>query len=227
MDKLPQHIAIIMDGNGRWAESNGRSRIEGHRMGAQTAEKIVEACVSRGIKYLTLYTFSEENWIRPKDEVSSLMKLLGEFLETKVRKMIENGVCLKVIGDVYKLPSELRESIARAQNTTVECQKMTLILALSYGSRQEICRAISKIVDKGINEVTPEVVSKYLDTSDIPDPDLLIRTSGEFRISNFLLWQLSYTELYFTDILWPDFNDKELDKAIKEYQMRERRFGAI
>jgi undecaprenyl diphosphate synthase len=222
---IPRHIAIIMDGNGRWALDHGLPRAEGHGRGAQTIETIVEAARDRGIKYLTLYAFSEENWKRPEDEVFALMYLLKEFLVTKRAKMIEQGIVFNTIGDISKLPSELQDEISKTKAATKNGKVMTLIVALSYGARQEICRAVNEIIEEGDIPVTPEAITRKLDTGEFPDPDLLIRTSKEYRISNFLLWQLAYTELYFTDILWPDFSPQRLDDAISEYQNRERRFG--
>lgn len=222
---IPQHVAIIMDGNGRWAHEHGLPRAEGHRRGAQTIDDIVEASKDRGIAFLTLYAFSEENWQRPGDEIFALMELLKEFLISKRGKMIDNGIRFRTIGDISRLPLELQQEIENTKLVTRDGRKMQLIVALSYGARQEICRAVNELVERGKNDIAPEDISATLDTSDIPDPDLLIRTSNEFRISNFLLWQLAYTELYFTDTLWPDFGSAELDKALAEYEKRERRFG--
>lgn len=223
--RLPKHIAIIMDGNGRWAKERGLPRSEGHRQGSHTIERIVEDASDLGIRYLTLYAFSEENWNRPSDEVASLMTLLHHYLAAKRQKMIDKGVRFTTIGDVSELSAELQEEIKRTKEATKDCGKMTLIVALSYGSRQEICRAVTKLVNDKTQKVTPDALSAAMDTASIPDPDLLIRTSGEYRISNFLLWQVAYSELYFTETLWPDFNKNELIKAIEEYQRRERRFG--
>jgi len=225
MNKFPQHVAIIMDGNGRWAKERSLPRVEGHRQGVETVEKIVEASKEIGIRYLTLYAFSEENWNRPKEEVDALMQLLRLYLAAKRSKMIREGIRFMAIGDIDSLDQEVRDEIERTREATKSGQNMTLIVALSYGARQEICRAAERLISKGVREVTPEILSRSLDTADIPDPDLLIRTSGEFRISNFLLWQLAYTELYFTETLWPDFTREEILRAIEEYQKRERRFG--
>lgn len=224
-NRLPKHIAIIMDGNGRWAKERGLPRAEGHRRGSETIETVVEICREIGIRYLTLYAFSEENWSRPEGEVNALMRLLHSYLLSKKQKMINEGIRFNVIGDTKLLSSELQKEIANTKEATRRGDKMTLTVALSYGSRQEICRAVNKIYSDKKSEITVEELTSALDTSDIPDPDLLIRTSGEYRISNFLLWQLAYTELYFTDVLWPDFSKEEIVKAIKEYQRRERRFG--
>jgi undecaprenyl diphosphate synthase len=224
-NRLPKHIAIIMDGNGRWAKERGLPRAEGHRRGSETIETIVETCREIGVRYLTLYAFSEENWSRPEGEVKALMKLLHSYLISKKQKMINEGIRFNVIGDTKLLSQELQQEIANTKEATGRGDKMTLTVALSYGSRQEICRAVNKIRSDKNEEITVEKVSAMLDTADIPDPDLLIRTSGEYRISNFLLWQLAYAELYFTEVLWPDFNKDEIVKAIEEYQRRERRFG--
>ena len=222
---IPRHVAIIMDGNGRWAQEHGLPRAEGHRRGAAIIEDVVEAARERNIEYLTLYAFSEENWQRPDSEVLGLMQLLKEFLIANREKMTKEGIRFHTIGDVDRLPPDVQEEIKRSAEATKDGRTMTLIVALSYGARQEICRAVNVLVKQGETQISPEVISKNLDTGDIPDPDLLIRTSNVFRISNFLLWQLAYTELYFTDTLWPDFNGAELDKAIEVYSQRERRFG--
>ena len=222
---LPKHVAIIMDGNGRWAQEQGLPRAEGHRRGAETIDLIVEAAHDRGIANLTLYAFSEENWSRPFDEVIELMKLLGEFLVTNRTKMIDKGIRFNTIGNISRLPKELQDEI----NTTCEVTKggtrMNLIVALSYGARQEICNAVNQLVQGGAKEINPDEVSQELDTSRFPDPDLLIRTSNELRLSNFLLWQCAYTEFYFTDVLWPNFDEAAFDHALENYAQRERRFG--
>ncbi len=228
---LPRHIAIIMDGNGRWAKQHAMGRIAGHKKGADAVRDTVRACREIGVRVLTLYAFSTENWLRPAREVKALMGLLEEYLRSEVQEMLENGIRLAAIGDMEALkePSRgvLRETIAR----TSQNREMTLNLALSYGGRDEIVGAVKGIVEdfrKGVlstPDITPDLFSRYLDTAGLPDPDLLIRTSGEYRISNFLLWQCAYTEFYFTDVLWPDFNRGELFRAIAEYQRRERRFG--
>jgi undecaprenyl diphosphate synthase len=225
MKSFPEHIAIIMDGNGRWAAQNGLSRAEGHARGAGRIEAIIEACKERGVKYITLYAFSDENWHRPDSEVRALMGLLSHFLVSKRQGMIDKGVRFRSIGDRSRLPVELRAEIEKTEQATMGCSDITMIVALSYGSRQEICRAVNSLIGQGVRDTTPEMVDASLDTAGIPDPDLLIRTSGEYRISNFLLWQLAYSELYFTDVLWPDFDEKELDLAIESYSRRERRFG--
>jgi len=225
MKKIPKHIAIIMDGNGRWANERGLSRAEGHRRGAETIENIVVACRDRGIRYLTLYAFSEENWRRPSDEVLSLMQLMRHFLVSKRAELIEERTAFRVIGDVDRLPPEVRSEIAETVEATKDGDRMTLIVALSYGGRQEICRAVNALIKRGRREFTPEVLEEGLDTRSVPDPDLLIRTSGECRISNFLLWQLAYSELYFTETLWPEFTAENLDAALESFARRQRRFG--
>jgi undecaprenyl diphosphate synthase len=222
---IPRHIAIIMDGNGRWAKEHGFSREEGHRRGAATIENIVESAKDIGVRYLTLYAFSEENWHRPKEEVASLMQLLKIYLSVQRQHMIEEGIRFMVIGDIDQLSPDLQQEISKTVTATKELTGMTLIVALSYGSRQEICRAVNSLIAEGVKEVNPAQLTEALDTTGLPDPDLLIRTSGESRISNFLLWQMAYTEFYFTEILWPDFNKESLREAIREYQRRERRFG--
>ena len=228
---LPRHIAIIMDGNGRWAKQHAMGRIAGHKKGADAVRDTVRACREIGVRVLTLYAFSTENWLRPAREVKALMRLLEEYLRSEVQEMLDNGIRLAAIGDMEALKEPirgvLRETIAR----TSQNREMTLNLALSYGGRDEIVGAVKGIVEdfrKGVlstPDITPDLFSRYLDTAGLPDPDLLIRTSGEYRISNFLLWQCAYTEFYFTDVLWPDFNRGELFRAIAEYQRRERRFG--
>ncbi len=227
LTNIPKHIAIIMDGNGRWAKERGIAREKGHQRGAQTIEDIVEVAKNIGVRYLTLYAFSEENWQRPKEEVAALMELLRLYLSSKRSKMVKEGVCFRAIGDLNSLSQALQNEIKETSEATKNGQKMTLIVALSYGSRQEICTAVNKLLQQNVKEINSKILSENLYTAGIPDPDLLIRTSGEFRISNFLLWQTAYTELYFTDIPWPDFNQEELEKAIAEYQKRERRFGMI
>lgn len=219
---LPRHIAIIMDGNGRWALQKGLPRHEGHRQGVEAAEEIITAVREWKIPYLTLYAFSDENWRRPKTEIDTLMFLLQQYLLSKQEKMLKNGIRFETIGDIAKLPETIQATIAQTKEITRHGKDLTLILALSYGSRNEIVRAIRKLVDQGPTE---EIFSNYLDTKDFPDPDLLIRTGGEFRVSNFLLWQIAYTELYFTPVMWPDFGPAELEKALKEFARRERRFG--
>lgn len=229
--KLPRHIAIIMDGNGRWAQQRKLHRLEGHRRGSETVEEITEACRELGVEVLTLYAFSQENWHRPEAEVFGLMELLRHFLTSKREKLLKNGIRLRVIGQIDRLPETVLRELTQTIHATKHCEKMTLVLALSYGSRGEIVDTVNQILRMAFANQDPSMVitEKDLDgwlyTEDLPHPDLLIRTSGEHRISNFMLWQMAYTELYFTETLWPDFNRAELDKAILEYQRRERRFG--
>jgi undecaprenyl diphosphate synthase len=230
-DKLPRHIAIIMDGNGRWAKKKLLNRISGHVKGVDAVREVVTACRELGIKVLTLYAFSVENWRRPKDEVAALMKLLKDYLIKEVEEMVQNNIRLCAIGRVEDLPLDVRNTLQETMKRTERCHGMILNLALSYGGRSEVLHAVQGVLSdfqKGKikpEEITLQRFSQYLWTRGIPDPDLLIRTSGEFRISNFLLWQIAYTELYVTDTLWPDFDRSELFKAIADYQSRERRFG--
>jgi len=228
---LPRHIAIIMDGNGRWAQNHSLGRIAGHRKGAESVRNIVEACRKIGISYLTLYAFSSENWSRPEREVRALMTLLERYLKSEVKVMLKNNIRLLAIGDTGALPEKVRTILRDTIEKTAGNTAMTLILALNYGSHDEILGAVRKLIDEArqgtirASDVTLERFAGYLSTKGIPDPDLLIRTSGEYRLSNFLLWQMAYTEFYFTDILWPDFREEQLIEAISEYQKRERRFG--
>jgi undecaprenyl diphosphate synthase len=229
--KLPQHVAIIMDGNGRWAKIHGRDRSEGHREGVVSVRKIVEAAVAIGLKYLTIYTFSMENWKRPNEEVRALMSIMVAAILRETPDLMKNNVRLMAIGDMMRLPGEVRDTLSECLEKTSVNTGTTLLLALSYSSRWEIVQAAKHIVknvqqDKlDLEDVDEILFSSYLTTCDIPDPDLLIRTGGEKRISNFLLWQLSYAELYFTDLYWPDFRENEFYESILSYQQRERRFG--
>ncbi len=229
--KLPRHIAIIMDGNGRWAKKKNLTRIKGHLKGVDAVREVVTACRELGIQVLTLYAFSIENWQRPKEEVDALMGLLKEYLEKEREEMVKNNIRLSAIGQLEDLPSEVRVALAETLRRTEHCDGMVLNLALSYGGRSEILHAVHRILgdlrEGRIREEEIDLSSfpKYLWTGELPDPDLLIRTSGESRISNFLLYQIAYTELYLTETLWPDFNREELMKAIEDYQSRERRFG--
>jgi len=231
--RLPNHIAIIMDGNGRWARKNALRRLAGHKKGANSVRSVVRSCRRLGIKFLTLYAFSVENWQRPKDEVRALMSLLEEYLQSEVQEMNDKDIRLMTIGDVDRFSWKTREVLLDTVEKTSKNSGMILTLALSYGGRDEIVESVKKIVrdikEERIKEsdITKENFSNYLYTSYIPDPDLLIRTSGEHRVSNFLLWQLAYAELYFTDVLWPDFSEESLFDAIVDYQKRERRFGLI
>lgn len=230
-EKLPRHIAIIMDGNGRWAKKKFLNRISGHIKGVNAVREVVTACRELGIKVLTLYAFSIENWKRPTDEVNALMGLLKEYLQKECEEMVQNNIRLNVIGRIDDLPLDVQTTLRETIKKTGDCDGMVLNLALSYGGRSEILHAVQGIIsdlEKGKvkpEEITVQRFPEYLWTRGIPDPDLLIRTSGEFRVSNFLLWQIAYTELYVTDTLWPDFDRKELLKAIVDYQSRERRFG--
>ena len=225
--KKLQHIAIIMDGNGRWASKKGLSRTEGHKAGVESARKIIKYCSELGIRYLTLYTFSEENWDRPKKEVLALMKLLLSSLNKELDEMKNNNVKFKVIGNLSKIDILTRNRLKYAESSTSENNGLTLSLAISYGGRQEILYAINKIIDSKDTKITENSFSKFLYTSDIPDPDLLIRTGDEHRVSNFLLWQIAYTEIFFSNVFWPDFNENDLDIAIHDFKTRERRFGKL
>lgn len=224
---VPKHIAIIMDGNGRWAKQKLLNRIKGHREGAKALREAITACMENGVQFLTVYAFSTENWNRPKQEVDALMELLREFIDKELDSFIENKIRLKTIGRIHELPQDIQEKIKQAEEKTADDPAFTFVLALNYGSRGEITDAVNKIIKSGIQEINEENFSEFLYTKDIPDPELLIRTSGELRLSNFLLWQLSYAEFYFTDILWPDFKKKHLVEAIEEYKKRNRRFGKI
>ncbi len=230
--KLPKHVAIIMDGNGRWAKERGMTRVMGHRQGAEAVRTIVRTSREIGIQWLTLYAFSEENWKRPKNEILALMKLLKHFLKSELKEMQENGIQLRTIGRTDKLPKDTRKVLLDTIGKTASNQNMVLTLALSYGGRQELLDTIQKITRKVENgiitsiDISEKLVSDFLYTSDMPDPDLLIRTSGEYRISNFLLWQIAYSEIYVTNTLWPDFDKNEYLAAILDFQRRERRFGA-
>jgi undecaprenyl diphosphate synthase len=227
MENRIDHLAIIMDGNGRWAKGRGMSRLNGHEAGTRAARKIVEATKDRGISYLTLYAFSSENWRRPKEEVEGLFRILERFIDKEIDRLMEGGVHLNIIGDLSKFPEVLREKIRITVEKSAANNGIHLNIALNYGGRDEILRGIRRFLGSGtsLTELSEESFSKYLDTSHMPDPDLLIRTGGECRISNFLLWQLAYAEIYFTDILWPDFDEKALDNAISWFSTRQRRFG--
>ncbi len=225
----PQHIAIIMDGNGRWATTRGLPRVAGHKQGADTVERIVRAAADRGVKYLTLFAFSTENWQRPDTEVSDLMGLLRLYLRSKTADMHANNVRMKVIGERRRLSPDILASIENAENLTANNTGLTLVLAVSYSGRWDITQAIKKLIDEQVSPslITEELISDNLQTAGIPDPDLIIRTSGEQRISNFLLWQGAYSEYYFTATHWPEFDAKDLDQAIETYAHRERRFGNV
>lgn len=229
--KLPSHVAIIMDGNGRWAKLKGKPRIFGHQNGANAVRATIEAASELGIQYLTLYAFSAENWKRPRMEIEALMALLISTIDTELDKLVKNKIKLKIIGNISLLPVSVQNKLDIALNKTQHCDGMTLIIALSYSARWELLEAAKSLAldikEKGLNpeSITNEDFTQYLNTSNVPDPELLIRTSGEFRLSNFLLWQIAYTELYFTDILWPDFGKEDFFNAIINFQNRERRFG--
>lgn len=226
---LPNHVALIMDGNGRWARKRGLPRLEGHRQGSAATEEIITCARETGISCLTLYAFSTENWSRPQEEIAGLMTLLGDFLNAKRQKMIDNGIRLNVIGDVSLLPKELQDLLTRVSDDTRPGKEMVLTLALSYSSRDEIVRAIRKIIARGPGKTQLDEGSfaGCLDTADLPPVDLMIRTGGEMRISNFLLWQAAYAELVFEKCLWPDFTRDHFLKALAEYGKRERRFGGL
>ncbi len=224
---LPKHVAVIMDGNGRWALRRGLPRIAGHKRGADVVRRVTEQCRKLGVSVLTLYAFSDENWRRPKEEVGFLMDMLGSFLKAEIAAMKANGIRFRTIGRIERLPATARNWIQKATAETAGNTGLVLNLALSYGGRGEILEAIKRMRPENVETeaLTEEVFSSHLDTAGLPDPDLIIRTSGEKRISNFLLWQAAYAELYFTDTLWPDFDEKELLAAIVDYQGRQRRFG--
>jgi len=230
---MPVHIAIIMDGNGRWAKKRLLNRIKGHEKGSEAVRMVVRSCREIGIRYLTLYAFSTENWQRPKTEVEALMVLLRKFLQSERNELVENNIRLRVIGQVDRLPAEVRQALQETMAATQDKTGMDLILALSYGGRAEIVTMVQRLAEKskrGLIEpesITAELVADHLFTRDIPDPDLLIRTSGEMRISNFLLWQIAYSEIFVTPTLWPDFSKDELLQILEDYQRRERRFGAV
>ncbi len=232
-NNLPRHIAVIMDGNGRWAKGKGAARIFGHRNAIQAVKDITEGCGELGIKYLTLYAFSTENWGRPKEEVEGLMELLVNTLQKEINSLHENQVRLLTIGNISHLPKECQENLIEAREATRNNSGLTLLLALSYSGRWEIVKAVRRIAEKvKLGTIKPEEIDEalfpnYLETAGVPDPELLIRTSGEMRISNFLLWQIAYTELYITDTFWPDFRKEDLYQAICAYQKRERRFGKV
>ena len=227
MENLPLHVGIIMDGNGRWAVRRGLPRIEGHRKGAETTERIVVAASKIGIKYLSLYAFSTENWKRPKEEVNFLFSLMYEYVRSKLNLFLENNVKFRAMGRLWELPDYLQEGFAWMEEQTSHCSGMTAVFAVNYGGRQEILDAVNRILKSGLDSVDQETFSRYLYIPELPDLDLLIRTSGELRISNFLLWQSAYTELWFTDTLWPDFTEEEFKKALADFSRRERRFGGI
>lgn len=230
---VPNHVAIILDGNGRWAKKKRMPRNYGHTQGSKNVEKICEKAYKMGIQYLTVYAFSTENWKRPKEEVDALMKLLQTYLETSIKTSTKNNMCVRVIGDTSKLSEDIKRSIANLEEASKNNTGLKFQVAINYGSRNEILRAVKSMAmdinenKTKIDDIDETAFEKYLDTKGVPDPDLLIRTSGEQRLSNFLLWQLAYAEFYFTDVLWPDFDEKELKKAVEFYSNRNRKFGAI
>ena len=230
---VPQHVAIILDGNGRWAKKRGMPRNYGHVQGAKNVEKICEEAWRMGIKYLTVYAFSTENWNRPQNEVDALMKLLRNYMKTCLKTAAQNDMKVRVIGDITRLDEDIQKRILELEEATKDNGGLNFQIAINYGSRDEMIRAMKKLSDdcmKGsvkAEDITEELFSDYLDTKGIPDPDLLIRTSGELRLSNFLLWQLAYAEFYFTDVPWPDFTKEELEKAVVQYNSRDRRYGGV
>ena len=229
LSKVPTHIAVIMDGNGRWAKSRGLSRLEGHRAGTHNLRRIIRACIDLSIPYLTIYAFSTENWSRPSEEVQGLMQIVEDVIDDELPDLHAEGVQIRHIGRLDRLEPQLQEKVLSAIDLTKQNQRLTLCIAFNYGGRDEIVCAIKHIIRDGIpaDEITDELVSRYLFTAGVPDPDLIIRTSGEMRISNFLIWQGAYAEWYFTPTYWPDFNEEELLKALKAYDQRDRRFGRV
>lgn len=231
--KIPNHVAIILDGNGRWAKSKGMPRTYGHTTGAKNVEKIAEAAGNMGIRYLTLYAFSTENWNRPPEEVKALMNLLDSYLKNCIQKAKKNNMAVRVLGDISRLDERMQEKIQKLEESSADYDGLHLQIAINYGSRDEIVRAIRKLgrdVEAGKiapDQISEETFSSYLDTAGLPDPDLLIRTSGEERLSNFLLWQLAYAEFYFTDVPWPDFHEEDLRRAVEAYNQRDRRYGKV
>jgi undecaprenyl diphosphate synthase len=228
MDKknIPTHIAIIMDGNGRWAKERSLPRLQGHLAGVNSVRRATEYCQEFKIKYLTLYAFSQENWDRPKEEVEGLMSLFSKVIREEINELKKNRIRVRFLGNIEELPADVKESALWIQEQTKNLDQLNLILAFNYSGRSEIIEATNKAIEKG-KKVTEETFRNYLFLPDVPDPDLFIRTSGELRISNFLLYQIAYTELFFTDVLWPDFNKDQFIKALKSYERRERRFGNI
>ncbi|MCX7761062.1 MAG: isoprenyl transferase [Hydrogenothermaceae bacterium] len=225
--KIPQHVAFIMDGNGRWAKRRGLSRVEGHRQGVETVERVIRFSKKVGIRYLTLFAFSTENWQRPKEEVNAIFSLLIEYINTKIPFLKDNDVKLLFSGRREDLSEDVLTAIRKGEEETKEGKSLTVVVTLNYSGRAEIVDAVNRIVNEGKKFITEEDFRNYLYIPNVPDPDLVIRTSGEERISNFLLWQIAYSELYFTDVLWPDFSEEDFLKALYEYQSRERRFGRV
>ena len=230
-ERIPRHIAVIMDGNGRWAQNKGAMRVFGHKNALTAVRDTIEGAASLGVEYITMYAFSTENWARPQDEISALMEILVNSIASEAPTMMKNNIQLSAIGDISSLPKKCQKNLRAVMKQTSVNDGLTVILALSYSGRWEIEQAVKNIVKKVLNnelteaEITQDLISAHLTTKDIPDPELLIRTSGELRISNFLVWQMAYTELYFTDVLWPDFRKEHLFEAVLDYQKRERRFG--
>ncbi len=229
MENLPRHIAIIMDGNGRWAELRGKERYEGHAAGVEPVRASLRAAARHGVKYLTLYAFSTENWGRPEKEVDALMELFCRSVVNETPELVRQGVRVRMIGDRERFSEKVRAYLDRVEQDTAAGETLTLILALNYSSRSEIVRAVRRIAAAGTppEAIDESTVSQALDTADYPDPDLIVRTSGECRLSNFLLWQASYAELYFPEVLWPDFTEEQFDRAVEEYARRDRRFGLV
>lgn len=228
--KIPAHISIIMDGNGRWAKEKGHERGYGHIHGVESVRKVTEACVEEGVKYLSIYAFSEENWSRPAEEVSFLMKLMMDSISKELETLMKNGVRFKVLGNMERIAPQLRDAITSLEEMTAANDRLTLVVFLSYSGKWDILQAVKRVAAErrdSIDSLTMEDFGQYLVTAGIPDPDLIIRTSGEQRLSNYLLWQGAYAELYFTDILWPDFGAEELRKAIAAYSLRDRRYGKV
>ena len=224
---VPRHVAIIMDGNGRWAKKRGLPRVFGHRKGAKAVEDAIDFARDIGIEWLTVFAFSTENWERPKSEVNAIMSLLVEYINKKVPKLLERDIRLRFLGRIQELPEKIQRTVKKGEELTKNCTSMNLVVALNYSGRAEIVDAVRKIVEQNVKYIDEETFPEYLYIPEMPDPDLLIRTSGEKRISNFLLWELAYTELYFTEVLWPDFDEREFKNALLDYQSRERRFGKI
>ena len=230
---VPEHIAIILDGNGRWAKKRGLPRTAGHTKGAKNIETISREAYKMGVKYLTIYVFSTENWSRPQSEVDSIMKLLNNYLSDCLKNAKKNNMQVRIIGDITRLSEDMQEKIVKLEEVSKQYDGLNLNVAINYGSRDEIVRATRRIASKvkdgkiDANDITIDMISDNLDTREIPDPDLLIRTSGEMRLSNYLLWQLAYSEFYFTDVPWPDFSKKDLEEAIEEYSRRNRRYGNV
>lgn len=226
--KIPVHLGIIMDGNGRWAKMRNQKRTFGHERGAEVAEDVIQWCSDLGVRYLTLYSFSTENWKRPEEEVNFLFKLFVKYLESRMMKIINKGVRMRFTGRINELPEDVKKSIEKISQKSKNNTKLDLVMALNYGGRQEITDAVNKIIQSGNNQkITEKMISENTYLPDVPEPDLIIRTSGEIRMSNFLLWESAYSELYFTEKLWPDFNYEDLTEAFREFSLRERRFGDI